>query len=439
MSLARQIVTLLDLAAGPLSVPTLVAQIAALGGDAGADAVHKRMHQMKGAGQAKREGDGWVLVDGLPLQNLRAKWARDDEPAPVITAPLPVAHKPPTLRERIVQALRGNPGMTAKELGDHLGDLSDNEPASTLNILTKQQRVRHEGEWPARRYFACDDSERLVLPRAGKRKKSGAESREAKAAEQVADAAVDEGAKWFQLVDDVEYWLKSYGTWCTPAFLVTTMESDKGSLADALEYLVSTGRAVSRFVSALERAKQYAHISSPVAGEKAEPSKDNTEPAATPADPAEAADPMLGGKGGPAAALSRGESTRCEAAAVQKRLPCAEPGSQAPQLFETGPLTDTHGPIAGEGLRELAARDAAAFLTQAATAYTDLARDMDQLDKAIGANPATLPGYARCIALDLEDAIGRACDQRADHAAIKALSVALGSTWRAITQLSPGA
>lgn len=135
MSLARQIVMLLDLATEPLSVRTLVAQITALGGDAGADAVHKRMHQMKAAGQARKEGDGWVLVDALPLQNLRAKWAREGQPAQTITQAPAVPPQAPTLRDRIVQALRARPGITAKELAAELGDLAGNEPASTLNIL----------------------------------------------------------------------------------------------------------------------------------------------------------------------------------------------------------------------------------------------------------------------------------------------------------------
>jgi hypothetical protein len=417
MSLARQIVTLLDLATGPLSVPTLVAQIAALGGDAGADAVHKRMHQMQNAGQAKKDGAGWVLVDGLPLQNLRAKWARDDEPAPVITAPLPVAHKPPTLRDRIVQALREHPGMTAKELGAHLGDLAGNEPASTLNILGKAKRVRHEGEWPGRRYYACDDSERLVLPRA-KRKKSGAESGLAKPAQAVADPE-PAGAQHLPIAD-VERLLELHGTWCMPAFVAAAMELDRAVVVEVLEQLVANGRAVSRFVSALERAKQYAHISA-------------------------AAQPT---------ALQELEDTARSPHPPSRHCMCAEcapsfeptPSADEPAgSVHTGPLTDTHGPIASEGLRELAARDAlvhaaqgaSTALHEAAKVIEELAEEVDELDKVIGANPATLPGYARCIALDLEDAIGRACDQRADYGAIKALSVALGSTWRAITQLSP--
>lgn len=429
MSLARQIVTLLDLAAGPLSVPTLVAQIAALGGEAGADAVHKRMHQMKAAGQARREGDGWLLVDALPLQNLRAKWARDDKPAAVITAPLPVAHKPPTLRERIVQALRGNPGMTAKELGDHLGDLSDNEPASTLNILTKQQRVRHEGEWPARRYFACDDSERLVLPRAGKRKKSGAESRGAKPAQGVADSA-PAGAQHLPIAD-VERVLELHGTWCMPAFVATAMELDRDAVTEAMEQLVANGRAVSRYVSTLQRGKQYAHISA--AAQAAE----------APADEVHKPDTT--------SSMPTGPAKPCEPNAEETTPIRSDANGRADGL--PGPVGD-HSAAAGKmvdqdhaGLRELAARDAllhaaagaSTALHEASRVIEQLADEVDELDKAIGANPATLPGYARCIALDLEDAIGRACDQRADHAAIKALSVALGSTWRAITQLSPGA
>ncbi len=402
LSVSQQVVVLLDKGA-PLSAFAMSEQIKALGGDTTTADINTRMHQMKTAGQARKEGDGWVLVDGQPLANLRAKWARDGQAMPVIATPPPVPPKAPTLRDRIVNALRAQPGMTQKELSTQLGDLSDNEPASTLNILTKQQRVRHEGEWPARRYFACDDSERLVLPRAGKRKKSGAESGLAKLAQARVDSAVA-GVE----IDQVEMLLQTWGTWWMPSALATAMQCDRDEMVKPLDQLVANGRAVSRYVSTLQRGKQYAHIDSAAARDMATPSTDSAEPAATPAGPTE-----------------------------------------APQPVETGPLSDTHGPIASpaEGLRELAARDAllhaaqgaSTALHEAAQVIEQLADEVDELDKAIGANPATLPGYARCIALDLEDAIGRACDQRADHAAIKALSVALGSTWRAITQLSPGA
>ncbi len=408
MSLARQIVMLLDLATEPLSVRTLVAQITALGGDAGADAVHKRMHQMKAAGQARKEGDGWVLVDALPLQNLRAKWAREGQPAQTITQAPAVPPPAPSLRDRIVAALRENPGSTAQQLAEQIGGLAKNEPASTLNILCKQQRVRHEGEWPARRYFA-HDGERVKLPRAGKRKKSGADSGIAKPADAGAESApLEESAL---LLEQVEKWLEAHGIWCAPGMLATAMRqggywTDGGAVSDCLEQLVESGRAVSRYVSSLGRAKQYLHVRHEQAAES-EPLAASDDPQTM--EPAEAA--------------------------------------PAPQAIESGPLTDTHGPIAAKGLRELAARESLAHaahhaletLQDACNVVDQLADEVDGLAKAIGGDPATLPGYARCIALDLEDAIGRACDQAAPHAAIKALSVALGSTWRAITQLSPGA
>ena len=400
MSLARQIVMLLDLATEPLSVRTLVAQITAIGGDVGAEAVHKRMHQMKAAGQARKDGDGWVLVDALPLQNLRAKWAREGQPAQTITQAPAVPPQAPSLRDRIVAALRENPGSTAQQLAEQIGGLAKNEPASTLNILCKQQRVRHEGEWPARRYFACDDSQRKVLPRAAKRKKSGADSAIAKPA----DAEPSEGADSSMLLEQVETALRSLGHWCTPGFISITKGLDRSAVTSALERLVAEGRAVWRYISTLEKSKQYAH------------SCMTDDPIGYPEEPA-----------------------------LQSLEPTAAP--PAPQAIESGPLTDTPGPIAAEGLRELAARESLAHaahhaletLQDACNVVDQLANEVDGLAKAIGGDPATLPGYARCIALDLEDAIGRACDQAAPHAAIKALSVALGSTWRAITQLSPGA
>lgn len=395
MSLARQIVMLLDLATEPLSVRTLVAQITALGGDVGAEAVHKRMHQMKAAGQARKEGDGWVLVDALPLQNLRAKWAREGQPAQTITQAPAVPPPAPSLRDRIVAALRENPGSTAQQLAEQIGGLAKNEPASTLNILCKQQRVRHEGEWPARRYFA-HDGERVKLPRTGKRKKSDADSRLTKPA----DAEPGEGADSSLLLEQVETTLKSLGHWCTPGFISITMDLDRSAVTKALERLAADGRAVWRFVSTLEKCKQYA----------------------------------------PAQGLCVGDLQPTSAAvdAVQA-LDTTAPAHDV-QIADIPPTPD-------DGLRELAARESLAHaahhaletLQDACNVVDQLADEVDGLVKAIGGDPATLPGYVRCIALDLEDAIGRACDQAAPHAAIKALSVALGSTWRAITQLSPGA
>lgn len=400
MSLARQIVMLLDLATEPLSVRALVAQITALGGDVGAEAVHKRMHQMKAAGQARREGDGWVLVDALPLQNLRAKWARDDQPAQTITKAPPVPPKAPTLRERIVQALRARPGITAKELAAELGELAGNEPASTLNILTKQERVRHEGEWPARRYFACDDSQRKVLPRAAKRKKSGADSGMAKPADVSTNPAEPVKQTPETLTDpalflsQVEQWLEEHGTWCMPSRLAIPAHADMVAVADCLEQLVESGRAVSRFVSSLGRAKQYLHVRHEQAAE-GEPAASDDLQTTEPAD----------------------------------KLP-------APQAVESGPLTDIHGSIAGEGLRKLAARDAASVITppdapvdRAWPQPTGMAID------AAGDPVITVLDLANGIAIDIEDLIGRACDQRADYRAIKALAGAAGMVRRAQLEL----
>lgn len=380
MSLARQIVMLLDLATEPLSVRTLVAQITALGGDAGADAVHKRMHQMKAAGQARKEGDGWVLVDALPLQNLRAKWARDEQPAQTITQAPAVPPQAPTLRDRIVAALRENPGSTAQQLAEQIGGLAKNEPASTLNILCKQQRVRHEGEWPARRYFA-HDGERVKLPRAGKRKISGADGMA-----KPADAEPGEGADSSQLLQQVETALKSLGHWCTPGFISITMDLDRSAVTKALERLVADGRAVWRFVSTLEKTKQYAH------------SCMTDDPIGYPEEPAEA--------------------------------------SPAPQSIESGPLTDTHGPIAGEGLRELAARDAASVITPPdAPVDRALPHPTGMAIDAAGDPVITVLDLANGIALDIEDLIGRACDQQADYRAIKALAGAAGMVRRAQLEL----
>lgn len=382
MSLARQIVMLLDLATEPLSVRTLVAQITALGGDVGAEAVHKRMHQMKAAGQARKEGGGWVLVDALPLQNLRAKWSREGQPAQTITQAPAVPPSAPSLRDRIVAALRENPGSTAQQLAEQIGGLAKNEPASTLNILCKQQRVRHEGEWPARRYFA-HDGERVKLPRTGKRKKSDADSGLTKPA----DAEPGEGADSSLLLEQVETTLKSLGHWCTPGFISITMDLDRSAVTKALERLVADGRAVWRFVSTLEKCKQYAH------------SCMTDDPIGYPEEPA-AAPP-------------------------------------APQAIESGPLTDIHGPIAGEGLRELAARDAASTATVPTDAPVDLAspRPTGIAIDAAGDPVITVLDLANGIAIDIEDLIGRACDQRADYRAIKALAGAAGMVRRAQLEL----
>ena len=395
MSLARQIVMLLDLATEPLSVRTLVAQITALGGDVGAEAVHKRMHQMKAAGQARKEGDGWVLVDALPLQNLRAKWAREGQPAQTIAQAPAVPPPAPSLRDRIVAALRENPGSTAQQLAEQIGGLAKNEPASTLNILCKQQRVRHEGEWPARRYFA-HDGERVKLPRTGKRKKSDADSGIPKPDDAGAESASPQDPAAF--LARVEQWLeKNCGTWYAPGFVATAMGADKGAVATALEQLVESGRAVSRPVSSLGRTKQYLHRAGYCQAAESE------HPAASDA--------------------------------LQTLEPAAAP--PAPQAMESGPLTDTHGPIAGEGLRELAARDAASTVTVPTDAPVDLAwpQPTGMAIDAAGDPVITVLDLANGIAIDIEDLIGRACDQQADYRAIKALAGAAGMVRRAQLEL----
>lgn len=138
MSLARQIVMLLDLATEPLSVRTLVAQITAIGGDVGAEAVHKRMHQM--------------------------------------------------------------------------------------------------------------------LPRAAKRKKSGADSGMAKPADAGALGSVSDA----ELAATVQAWMDSHGAWTSVRQVAAAIYQDTSTVAAALERLCDAGTVIWRYVSTLQRAKQYA-------------------------------------------------------------------------------------------------------------------------------------------------------------------------------------
>lgn len=300
----------------------------------------------------------------------------------------------PSLPDRILAALAEHPGSTTRELAPHLGPMRSNELNVALSTLVSRGRVRHEGERGTRRYFAVDLPKPVVAdtpPKAAKPRKAKAEVQQA-AQEQSQPAAAKPiepnrlldgfsvGTPRFRVLADddpiellacaIEQHLEIEGGWHRTPALAKALAEERKDVAKALHWLIERNRAMRRQVEGGE-GNEYALWAPPATAKPA------------PIDP--------------------------------------------PATLDSGPLTDTHGAIADTpAVDTLAAGDAAAAAIRGANvvakASRDLLRDEIRVD---------LLDLVNGIALDLEDLVGHACDERAGHDAIKALAGAAGMARRA--------
>ena len=304
-----------------------------------------------------------------------------------------------SVRNQMVELLTAQPGMTASQLREAMMamglTIGKNEPACTLNNLRKQGRVRHEGEMPARRYFAVDGAE---APKVGGRKPghkhAQATAIEAGKAKAAAPPVTPADIERLRLGDVIAAHLAEGDEWDSAEQIAADLLEPRQAVALAISDLVKAGR-VSRRADATgrwvyrDKREGDMHVvhTAPEAKQEAHPA---------PAPEAVAAPAPAPAITHPAERVSSNGNPAPESFAVE----AAEPPPAAP------PTSVSLGDVLGR--------------------MRDALKDPEPVDfpYAIGLEIAAV-----------EDLLGDACDAKLPHAAIKALVLAQGSLRRAVTAL----
>ena len=397
MSLNTQLIALLRVAKEPLTVDQLRGQLMAMG-VANDEQARRRLWALRNQGVVEKIGDGsgatYRLIPGPALdecQRRQAARAGQLPPAGVKRpAPKPAATKGESVRNSIVDLITKSPGLSAAQIKTAMTDagiaVGKNEPHATLYKLVEQGRLRPEGEKPFRRYYAVEGA---VAPPSGPRAPAAARQAAAEAATvRVTKPASDDP---LDLLDDaIAQHLELCEPWITRDRIAADIDEEPLDVARALKRLVDAKRASVRTV---EGRREYAHGTVTWS-----PEADN------------AAD----------------ESVR--------------PAS----CVETGPLSDSHGMVAGSDADPANPREEVIY-TPPAVSEQQMLLSMQQNALANSCAPlpsarhtgSTLTAVVRHSQDDLDDLIGRACDERVDHAAIKALVTASAALRRASRHLQP--
>jgi hypothetical protein len=342
----------------------------------------------------------------------------------------------PTLTLRVLDFIAANPGAITAQVTAHLVaagvELREGQPSTTISRLHDRGQLRSEGTRQRRGYFvvadqvnganAQADAPSLGKPsrKSGKSEISTDRSTPCGPTPPATDIAAGEASiprtegsavtagkdRHFsddpidRLADAIQQHLELSAAWITSTLIAEDLDEEPLDVAKALRRLVETKRTN---VRTLDGVREYA------VGLDAEP-------AATPTP----------------------DATRAEASPFEfsRELP---PVPEADRAAHRDAIE-----AAREALRDRY-NDATAHPPsipppayhpeQVSFRNTQIAN----LVAAIGSNPNTVAGLSRCIALDIEDAIGRACDQHMPHHAIKALATAAACMRRAIDTFTTGA
>lgn len=449
--LSKQILAILQLAGEPISTAQVSERLRAMGAAHPEDA-HKRLGALRKTGAVVAvNGDGrklrWRLGTAEAADRVHAKGRRKP--------PVQRATTAPSFTARVLEELRARPGITCGALSKALETagcvLGRNEPSASLHNLVKQGRARHEGAQPNRRYYAVQASAvEATLPVAAAMARKpeaptvagGMPDRPPPAAPPAPRGGPASDDPIAQLADVIEQHLELEGGWHRSAVLAKDLDEEQFKVARALAMLDAGGRTSSR-QAAGTTAREFAHPQSAAAidwkraeAERVAEERERANAAAQ-ASAERVADLIaarpaasietgpLEDSHGPIATESRGTGDTVQSPVVDQE--CAEPtepAAEAPPAAIPDAVVDaalTLGLVQSDlQLSELAARESARVTAPERrwrTPYDDLAITL--LDLVAG------------IATDIEDTIGRACDQRIDHRAIKALAGAAGMVRRA--------
>ena len=320
-----------------------------------------------------------------------------------------------SLRDQMVELLAAQPGMTSAQLREAMSamglNIGKNEPANTLNVMTKQGRVRHEGEMPARRYYAVAGA---AAPQHGGSKPGRTLAKAATAAEQSATppqrpappvvTAADLVRQ--QLADAIHEHLATGDGWHSAEDIAADLDEGRQPVALAVADLMRAGRvtrradASGRWVYQDKRAgdMHVAHAA-PAAMQEVH---------AAPAPEAVAAPAPAAAKTQPAERVSSN-------------------GNPAPESFvtETPPRQPRQHPVAR-----------AEVVAEVGGKQVPLGEVLSRMKLALkDPVPVDFPYAIGLEITAVEDLLGDACDARLPHDAIKALVLAQGSLRRAVAAL----
>ena len=386
MSLTQQVIALLRVATEPQSTGQLREQLEAMGVVNAGD-VNKRIFALCDRGVVSRVGSGrdtrYQLVQGETLDQMEAR--SNARAAAVTHLGRAKGRKDgaPTFRDHLLKLIEGTPGITC---------------AAITAALTA-------AGVPIRRYYLPIDMPEvpdLAKAIALKDRLGMVAAKQAQVtpppiappapqAKRVSDDPID------RLADVIEQHLELTSPWITATLIAEDIDEDPTDVVKALRRLVDAKRASVRTVGTV---REYA-FGIEWAG-----------------------------------------------------------SDQAATTIETGPLSDIHGPISPTpcGPTQSATEvtgEASIPRTEGSAVTAGKDRHESDTVVAVGdpfafskdlkpspfASPTEPPrafgllGLSRCIALDIEDAIGRACDQHVEHHAIKALATAAACMRRALEHL----
>lgn len=407
--LSQQILAILQLATEPLSTMQISRQLAAEG-IANASDANKLLYQMRRTGAVVAvAGEGRAL-----LWRLGTKRACERIRAKLSGPPRVKAERTPSFVDAVLTQIGERPGITSPELAvalhAHGHRLRTSEPSRTLNRMCNEGRVRFTGEKGYRRYFLAD-----ALPA----KPAAAPKADPLQATPPAPSVsglpgVDPIAA---LVESVALHLHDEDGWHTSAQLAEALDEPRRDISTAVAGMLKVGTVIARPAAAGSTLLEFAHSESRAARSWREEQRLAVERAATEqAITATAADP-----------------TPAESAAEPQDQPDTMPAKADDTPSRVDIPAAPSAPLyltADAGLRELAAREAISAARPPQPAAAPPITGAMRLDDA-GDPLITLGHLVSGIAIDIEDLIGRACDERADHRVIKALAGAAGMARRA--------
>lgn len=308
-----------------------------------------------------------------------------------------------SVRNQMVALLTAQPGMTAAQLREAMMamglTIGKNEPACTLNILRKQGRVRHDGEMPARRYYAVDGA---PAPKVGGRKPGFKEAKAAAveagkakaAAPRVAAAALPADIEREQLADTIHEHLVAGDGWHSAEEIAADLLEPRQAVALAISDLVKAGRVSRRADTTGRWVYRDKREGDMHVVHTAPEAKQEAHPAPAPE-------------------------------AVAAPVPATAITQSAEQVSSNGNLAP-----------ESCAVEVAGPVPTAPPTSISLGTVLERMRGALkDPEPVDFPYAIGLEIAAVEDLLGDACDAKLPHAAIKALVLAQGSLRRAVTAL----
>lgn len=453
--------------------------------------VNKRVFALGKKGTLKKTHDGdhaWYEVIESPATEKLSKTVRPASPKPVYGG----------FRAAVIAVITAKPGLKASEIREELEELGyvvkKSEPSGALDALCRQERLRKEGVHPYRRYFINDASVyekemKVVVDKTVNRAVQALTNKltatiknnpllPAKALAAVAANATSAGAtehgpatsakeaigqaraprtegsavtagKDRQPSDDpidnlanaIEQHLDLSEFWHSLTLISKDLKESALDVSAAVRRLVESKR-IKMYTDPSSRFRQFASLS--VAGNSPHESPDETltepavkesltaEPIESPSQPNPTRPTPDDVKAGTTDTAAGGE----ECAPLEE--PAAVPVSFTVNVNGGSEKTDWHRVVRDvlpPALQAAMLGDAGVWSGPSLDVSDDRLRAEITAELSSLLSTAELVSEATALRVDIEDLVGRACDEQADHRAIKALTTAAFAFTRALAHL----